>query len=91
MAERRVNTGPAAGLDGGKMTDQLKEAWENAFTIESMPPERWLAARIGEITGAYYIYEFFQDNVGEYWFQTKYRDTGKYTGTGRKFRAREGA
>lgn len=60
------------------MTDQLHEAWENAFTIESMPENRKIVSRIGEITGEY-IYEFFQDNAGDYWFKTKFKDTGKYT------------
>lgn len=70
------------------MTEKLKEAWENAFTIESMPADRRIAERIGEVTGAY-IYEFFQDNSGEYWFKTKYKDTGEYTNGRRKSRGGE--
>lgn len=66
------------------MEEKLEEARKNAFTIESMPPDR-RTERIGEITGEYFIYEFFQDNHGEYWFKTKYLN-GEYTGTKKRRR-----
>lgn len=48
--------------------DQLKEAWDRAFSIESMPEER-IAEKLGRIQSGKRIYEFYQDNEGDYWFK----------------------
>lgn len=59
-----------------EITEELKEAWEKAYSIQSMPEGRTIEF-IGAIDKTDYIYEFYKDQTGEYWFETYVRKDGQ--------------
>lgn len=58
-----------------EITGELKEAWEKAYSIQSMPEGR-TPTFIGAIEKTY-IYEFYKDQMGDYWFKTFVRKDGQ--------------
>lgn len=56
--------------------NELEYAYKNAFSIQSMP-EGCIIEFIGAIDKADYIYEFYKDQTGEYWFETYVRKDGQ--------------
>lgn len=53
---------------------ELKEAWDKAFSMESMPGER-SADLIETIEKENWLYDFYKDNTGAYWFKLRIRQT----------------
>lgn len=55
--------------------DELEHAYKNAFSIQSIPEGRTI-----EFVGAIektYIYDFYKDQTGAYWFKTLVRKNGQ--------------
>lgn len=60
-----------------ELTEELKEARENAFSIQSIPEGR-IPKYIGSIEREDdWIYEFYKDQTGAYWFETLVRKNGQ--------------
>ena len=59
------------------LTDELKKACQEGHTIESMPKNRKMEP-VGEVKGSRgFIYQFYKDDVGEYWFEIYVKRDGK--------------
>lgn len=57
-------------------TAELETAWKNAFSIQSMPEDR-SAGFIGTVEqDDGWVYRFFKDNEGDYWFDIWIRKGG---------------
>lgn len=56
--------------------NELEYAYKNAFSIQSMPEGR-TTEFIGTIDKTDYIYEFYKDQTGDYWFKTYVRKDGQ--------------
>lgn len=60
-----------------ELTGELKEAWKNAFSIQSMPEGR-NPVFIGEVEESDgWIYKFYKDQQNDYWFDTLIRKDGE--------------